>query len=93
MVRTWLSELARFSKEVRYRWGPNIWYHMKVRVDNKAESATIRAKVWERDDPEPAQWNIEAEDLIPHRQGAPGIYGYSSADIFYDNIVLTSIEK
>jgi len=93
MVRTWLSELARFSKEVRYRWGPNIWYHMKVRVDNKAESATIRAKVWERDEPEPAQWNIEAEDLIPHRQGAPGIYGYSSADIFYDNIVLTSIEK
>jgi outer membrane protein assembly factor BamB len=93
MVRTWLSELARFSKEVRYRWDPNIWYRMKVRVDSKTEAASIRAKVWKRDELEPIQWTIEAKDLIPHRQGAPGIYGYSSADIFYDNIVLTSIKK
>ena len=86
MIRTWLSELARFSKETPYSWHPNIWYRMKVRVDNSVKAALIRAKVWRRDTPEPAKWSIEAEDSIPHRHGAPGIYGYSSADILYDNI-------
>ena len=86
MIRTWLSELERFSKIVRFRWDPDIWYRMKVQVDEKGDAAVIRAKVWKRDEAEPAEWSIEAEDAIPHRHGAPGIYGYSSADILYDNI-------
>ena len=86
MIRTWLSELERFSKTISFRWDPDVWYRMKVRVDEKGAAALVRAKVWKRDEPEPASWSIEAEDALPHRNGAPGIYGYSSAGILYDNI-------
>ena len=91
MVRTWLSELKRFSNEVKFRWDPDIWYRMKVRVDPRGEKTLIQAKVWKRDEPEPAEWSIEAQDAIPHRHGAPGIYGYSSADILYDNLSVSPI--
>ena len=91
MVRTWLSELQRFSKEVKFRWDPDIWYRMKVRVDPGRDKTLIQAKVWKRDEPEPAEWSIEAEDAIPHQRGAPGIYGYASADILYDNLSVSPI--
>ncbi len=91
MVRTWLSEMQRFSKEVKFQWDPGIWYHMKVRVDPAGEKTLIQAKVWKKGEPEPAEWSIEAEDALPHRQGAPGIYGYSSADILYDNLSVSPI--
>ncbi len=91
MVRTWLSEMQRFSKEVKFSWDPGIWYHMKVRVDPAGETTLIQAKVWKKGEPEPAEWSIEAEDTLPHRNGAPGIYGYSSADILYDNLSVSPI--
>jgi len=91
MIRTWLSEMKRFSKEVKFRWDPDIWYHMKVRVDPSAEKTMIQAKVWKKGEQEPAEWSIEAEDSIPHRHGAPGIYGYASADILYDNLSVSPI--
>ena len=91
MVRTWLSEMQRFSKEVKFGWDPGIWYHMKVRVDPAGEKTLIQAKVWKKGEPEPAEWSLEAEDTLPHRNGAPGIYGYSSADILYDNLSVSPI--
>ena len=49
----------------------------------------IRGKVWKRDEAEPEGWTIEVEDPIVHRQGSPGIYGYSAAEIYYDNVSVT----
>ncbi|MDE0627189.1 MAG: PQQ-binding-like beta-propeller repeat protein [Bryobacterales bacterium] len=90
MVRTWLSELERFSKEVPFEWDPEIWYHVKLRVEPDADGSTsIRGKVWPRGQDEPAEWSIEAVDAIGHDHGAPAIYGYSSADIHYDNVKVT----
>ena len=66
---------------------------MKVRVDSSDGLGVIRAKIWQRNETEPATWTIEARDLIPHRQGSPGLYGYSSADILYDNISVKPIGK
>ncbi len=91
MIRTWLSELKRFSKEVKFRWDPDVWYHMKVRVDPSGEKTMVQAKVWKKGEAEPAEWSIEAEDTIPHSHGAPGIYGYASADILYDNFSVSPI--
>lgn len=90
MLRTWLSELERFSKEIPFDWDPDRWYRMKLRVTPQADgSAEIRGKVWPREAPEPAEWTIETTDPIGHSRGSPGIYGYSSADIYYDNLSVT----
>ena len=90
MIRTWLSELGRFSKEVPLEWDPEVWYRVKLRVEPAADgSATIRGKVWPRGQDEPEAWTIEAVDILGHDHGSPGIYGYSSADIYYDNLKVT----
>ena len=90
MIRTWLSELERFSKEVPLEWDPDVWYRMKLRVEPRDDGSTsIRGKVWPKDEDEPAEWTIEAVDAIGHDHGSPGIYGYSSADIYYDNLKVT----
>ena len=90
-IRSWLSELGHFSKTIDYRVDPDVWYRMKLRVETLPEDAggTIRGKVWKRDEPEPEEWTIEVEDPIVHRQGSPGIYGYSAAEIYYDNVSVT----
>ena len=91
MIRTWLSELERFSKVIPLEWETNVWYRMKMRVDvaSDGNKATIRGKVWKKAESEPAEWTIETEDTLPHTAGSPGIYGYSAADILYDNIQVT----
>lgn len=90
MIRTWLSELGRFSKEVPLEWDPEVWYRVKLRVEPAADgSTTIRGKVWPKGDDEPDAWTIEAVDALGHDHGSPGIYGYSSADIHYDNLKVT----
>ena len=90
-IRTWLSELGRFSKAIKYTWDPNVWYHMKMQVDLApgGDKATVHGKVWKKGEPEPAQWTVEAEDALGHRHGSPGLYGYSAASIFYDNVSVT----
>ncbi len=91
MLRTWTSELQRFSKTVPYKWQPGVWYQMKFQVSVAADrgKAVLRGKVWKKGEAEPAEWTIEAEDALPHLNGSPGIYGYSTADIFYDNVKVT----
>ncbi len=87
-IRSWLSELGHFSKTISYRVDPDVWYLMKLRVESLSggTQGKIRGKVWKRGEPEPAGWTIEVLDPIVHRQGSPGIYGYSSAEIYYDNV-------
>ncbi len=87
-VRAWPSEL-RLEKSVPFPWEPDIWYTMKFRVDQQGGKALLRGKVWRRGEPEPAEWTITAEDPQPVRQGSPGIYGYSAAEIYYDNLQVT----
>ncbi len=90
MIRTWLSELERFSKEIDFEWDPDVWYQIKLRVEPSEDgTTTVRGKVWEKGKPEPEAWTIEATDPIGHTHGSPGIYGYSSADIYYDNLKVT----
>lgn len=84
-LRAWPSEL-RLEKSVPFPWEPDVWYTMKLRVDQQGDKALLRGKVWRRGEPEPQEWTITAEDPQPVRQGSPGIYGYSAAEIFYDNV-------
>jgi len=67
-------------------WPLNTWYRMKLRVQNRPDGTTIaQGKVWPRDQAEPAAWMIEKIDRIPHRAGAPGLYGDGISDVFFDN--------
>ena len=88
---TWNSEVDRFSKTVKFRFDPDIWYRMKFRVEPTKENGPtkLKAKVWKRDEPEPDAWTIEAEDPIGNAHGSPGIYGYALSDIYYDNLKVT----
>ena len=84
-IRTWAAEL-RMAKTVPFAWETGVWYTAKMTVAIEGEKAIVRGKVWPRDEPEPAAWSIEAEDPLPNLAGSPGLYGYSPAEIFYDNI-------
>jgi outer membrane protein assembly factor BamB len=89
-IRTWLSELDRFSKTIPFTWDPDVWYHMKLQVEpSSSGSTTVRGKVWKKAEPEPAEWTLEGEDAIGHSHGSPGLYGFSVADTYYDNLAVT----
>lgn len=86
-VRSWSSDL-RMVQRVPFEWEPDVWYTMKMRVDIDGGRAIVRGKVWKRTDREPDAWTIEAEDPLPIREGSPGLYGYSPANIYYDNVIV-----
>ena len=67
-------------------WPVSTWYRMKLRVQNRPDGTTLaQGKVWPRDGQEPATWTIEKVDRIPHRAGAPGLYGDGISDVLFDN--------
>lgn len=84
-IRTWAAEL-RMAQTVPFAFEPGVWYTMKMQVAIEGAVAHIRGKVWPRDEPEPTQWTIQAVDPRPNRSGSPGLYGYSPAEIYYDNL-------
>ena len=84
-VLSWRSDL-RMAKWIDFKWEPNVWYTMKMTVDIVDDTAHVKGKVWAKGDPEPEGWTIIVEDPLPNREGSPGIYGYSPAEIYYDNL-------
>ncbi len=84
-VLSWRSDL-RMAQWIDFKWEPNVWYTMKMRVDIVDDTAHVKGKVWAKGEPEPEEWTIIVEDPLPNREGSPGIYGYSPAEIYYDNL-------
>lgn len=84
-LRTWGAELLE-SKNVDFKWEPEVWYTMKLQVDFNGGKATVKGKVWPRSEKEPADWSITMDDDLPNFEGSPGLYGYSPSEIYYDNI-------
>jgi outer membrane protein assembly factor BamB len=87
-VRAWDTEL-RLMEQVELKWDPDVWYTMKLSVQTQGDQGLIRGKVWRRGEPEPAAWTVTARDPRPVRHGSPGLYGYSAAEILYDNLSVT----
>jgi hypothetical protein len=90
-LRTWAAELEK-SVTLPFAAEPETWYHMKLRVDAPGEKGTARGKVWKQGEPEPADWTITLEDPAVVKTGAPGVYGDSAADLYYDNITVKGNE-
>jgi hypothetical protein len=86
-LRVWASELEK-SKTMPFPAEPGVWYHLKLRVDLVGDKGTARGKVWKKAEAEPAEWTITLDDPIAVRAGAPGVYGDSATDLFWDNLTV-----
>jgi len=87
------SNLERLRVAADFKWLPNVWYHLKSRVDIAADgSGTVRAKAWKKGDPEPDAWTIEVPHKTAHQNGSPGLFGFSPQDMqaFIDNVTVTA---
>jgi outer membrane protein assembly factor BamB len=84
-----------FTHNVPFVALPNVWYHLKARVDVAADgSGVIRAKAWKKGDPEPDQWTIEVPHKHAHESGSPGLFTLAPQKrVYFDNITVTSNEK
>jgi outer membrane protein assembly factor BamB len=89
VLNPWQPETKRAVTQP-IQWEPDVWYRMKLRVDNlPGGKVRARGKVWRRDEPEPTDWLIEYLDSAGNRQGSPGLYADAYADIFFDNLKIT----
>lgn len=93
-VRSWGAELRMMQRQ-DFAWEMETWYTMKVRVDVESdevgrERAAVRAKVWKRDEAEPDEWTFTVYDPLPIRQGAPGLYGFTPVEGYFDNVKITA---
>lgn len=85
-VTSWVPG-PRFEQRVDFPWEPNAWYRLKLRVDLAGDEARVLAKIWPRDEAEPAQWTIEAVDPQPNLEGAAGLYANSTmGPVYFDNV-------
>lgn len=92
-VRSWTSELGRFSKTVPFKWNYDTWYTIKFQASVEEGKAVLKGKVWPQGEPEPDEWSIEAVDEVPNVIGSPGLFGNATdAEIFINNIVVTQNE-
>ncbi|MDA1305928.1 MAG: PQQ-binding-like beta-propeller repeat protein [Acidobacteria bacterium] len=85
-LQPWQAADAMTVSVSNFSWPVDTWYRMKLRVQNRPDGTTlVQGKVWPAAETEPAAWTIEKVDTIPHRAGAPGLYGDGISDVFFDN--------
>jgi outer membrane protein assembly factor BamB len=86
------SNQELLHQSVPFAVSPNVWYHLKTRVDVAADgSGVIRAKVWKKGEAEPEAWNIEVPHKHANQEGSPGLFGFAPQEqrAWIDNIVVT----
>jgi len=87
------SNLERLAQAVVFKVSANTWYTLKTRVDVNADgSGVVKGKVWDKSQPEPEAWTVEAKVAKAHTQGSPGIFGFTPMNqkrVFLDNLSIT----
>jgi outer membrane protein assembly factor BamB len=92
--------LLRIDRSTALVWEPNVWYTLKMTVQQQEDSALVLCKIWIREDEEPSEWTFEVVDRSPNRNGSPAIYARvppgsivsrtePGAEIYFDNVVIT----
>lgn len=91
------SNPERVSLTAPFPISANKWYTLKTRVDLAEDgSGVVRGKAWPKGDPEPEAWTIEFHHKEAHRNGCPGIFGFSPQSmkkVFVDNFSVTPNEN
>ncbi|MHC4292622.1 MAG: hypothetical protein ACYSTR_10485, partial [Planctomycetota bacterium] len=73
------------------------WYTCKLSYDKADSKGIVKAKVWQRDKTEPAEWTLTMQEPSPHLGGSPGLYAYSvgitssskGTEVLFDNVLIT----
>jgi len=90
------SNAERIKQNVRYVWKTNTWYTLKAQVEVKDDgSGVVRAKVWPKAESEPAEWTLEVPHGNVHKEGSPGLFGFSPQSkfrMYIDNVSVTKTE-
>jgi hypothetical protein len=88
------SNLERLAQAATFKVSANTWYTLKTRVDVNADgSGVVKGKVWPRGEPEPEAWTVEATVPRVHKNGSPGIFGFTPLNqkrVFLDNLSITA---
>ncbi len=91
-IRSWTARRElRFAETIDFEWKAGVWYRIKFQAENKDGAAVLRGKVWERDQAEPKEWQIEGTDATPNTTGSPGLFGNATdAEFYIDNVEVTA---
>lgn len=92
---------GRVAVETEYTWKENVWYRVKLSVEVGDKEATVRGKIWERDQKEPEKWTLEMKDPRPNREGTAALYGKISnaseteaaSEAYFDNVKIGPNQK
>lgn len=85
-IVSWVPGPRFETKLDGFTWDPDRWYTIKFRVDVAEGKGLVRCKVWPRGDAEPEQWTLEGTDPQPNLEGSAGLYAYSMAPLYFDNV-------
>jgi outer membrane protein assembly factor BamB len=86
-IYSWASHDFRTQARIEFDPSPDVWYRLKLRVEQKDGKAIVKGKYWLRDQSEPADWSLEMTDDAPQKSGSPGIFGNTQTTSFYlDNL-------
>ena len=84
------SNIERLQVAVPFAFKPKVWYTLKTRVDVDVAtgSGVVRGKAWTKGEAEPDKWTIEAPVKNIHKNGSPGVFGFSPTDmpVYVDNL-------
>lgn len=84
------SNQERISVTAPFPISANKWYTLKTRVDLAEDgSGVVRGKAWVKGEPEPEAWTIEFTHKKAHKNGCPGIFGFSPQSmksVYVDNL-------
>lgn len=86
------SNQERLKVTAPFAISPNTWYRVKARVDVATDgTGMVRGKAWKKGEPEPEAWTIEVPHKTAHKNGSPGLFGFSPQEqrAWIDNIAVT----
>ncbi|QDU25089.1 outer membrane biogenesis protein BamB [Anatilimnocola aggregata] len=89
-IGSWISHDKRYFATKPFKIEGGKWYTLKLQAANVDGTAVVKAKVWKKEDKEPADWTLELVDPQPNKEGAPGLFGNATnAEVHIDNLTVT----
>ena len=89
-IYSWSSHDHRLCATTEFKAAADVWYRLKLRVEQHEDEARVLGKMWPRNEAEPEAWNVEMNDKSPQKSGSPGLFGNTQdAEFAIDNVHVT----